>query len=172
MGGLVEILLGAADLVLAGLAVLLDAVQLLHRLATDVAHRHLGVLALGLGLLDQLAATLLGQLRDGDPDDVAVVGRVHAEVGVADRVLDVAQLAGLVGLDDDQPRLGDVDARQLGDRRRRAVVVDVDAGEHAGLARPVRIDDRSSRATDTAFSIFSSASKRVSSITAFLLVRW
>src|SRR6476646_11040977 len=34
-----------------------------------------------------------------------------------------------------------------------------------GLARPVRIVDRSSRATDTAFSIFSSASKRVSSIT-------
>jgi hypothetical protein len=31
----------------------------------------------------------------------------------------------------------------------------------------VRIDDRSSRATDTAFSIFSSASKRVSSITVF-----
>src|SRR5215213_7591507 len=38
-----------------------------------------------------------------------------------------------------------------------------------GLARPVRIDDRSSRATDTAFSIFSSASKRVSSITVLLL---
>src|SRR6478736_7908496 len=34
-----------------------------------------------------------------------------------------------------------------------------------GLARPVRIEDRSSRATDTAFSIFSSASKIVSSIT-------
>ena len=38
-----------------------------------------------------------------------------------------------------------------------------------GLARPVRMDDRSSRATDTAFSIFSSASKRVSSITVHLL---
>src|ERR1700677_1138246 len=33
-----------------------------------------------------------------------------------------------------------------------------------GLARPVRIVDKSSRATDTAFSIFSSASKRASSI--------
>ena len=39
-----------------------------------------------------------------------------------------------------------------------------------GLARPVRMDDRSSRATDTAFSIFSSASKRVSSITAYSLI--
>src|ERR1700736_3059439 len=35
-----------------------------------------------------------------------------------------------------------------------------------GFARPVRIDAKSSRATATAFSIFSSASKRVSSITA------
>src|SRR5690348_7008482 len=37
-----------------------------------------------------------------------------------------------------------------------------------GLARPVRIDAKSSRATATAFSIFSSASKRVSSITVLL----
>src|SRR3990170_5223995 len=35
----------------------------------------------------------------------------------------------------------------------------------AGLARPVRIVAKSSLATETAFSIFSSASKRVSSIT-------
>src|ERR1700710_3065418 len=34
-----------------------------------------------------------------------------------------------------------------------------------GLARPVRTPERSSRATLTAFSIFSSASRRVSSIT-------
>src|SRR3954447_8056962 len=34
-----------------------------------------------------------------------------------------------------------------------------------GFARPVRMDVMSSRATETAFSIFSSASKRVSSIT-------
>src|ERR1700739_2545014 len=33
-----------------------------------------------------------------------------------------------------------------------------------GLARPVRMVDNSSRATDSAFSIFSSASKRASSI--------
>src|ERR1700761_9644069 len=38
-----------------------------------------------------------------------------------------------------------------------------------GFARPVRIVERSSRLTDTAFSIFSSASKRVSSIIAPLL---
>src|SRR6478752_10726035 len=37
-----------------------------------------------------------------------------------------------------------------------------------GGARPVRMDDKSSRATVTAFSIFSSASKRASSITVYL----
>src|SRR5437867_3459137 len=37
-----------------------------------------------------------------------------------------------------------------------------------GLARPVRIAPRSSLATATAFSIFSSASKSASSITSFL----
>src|SRR6185369_3842989 len=41
-----------------------------------------------------------------------------------------------------------------------------------GFARPVRIDERSSRATDTAFSIFSSASKRVSSITVLFSRRY
>src|SRR5271166_6881643 len=52
MGGLVQILLRPADLVLAGLAVLANSVQLLHRLATDVAHRDPGFLTLVLGLLD------------------------------------------------------------------------------------------------------------------------
>ena len=40
----------------------------------------------------------------------------------------------------------------------------------AGCARPVRIAAKSSLATETALSIFSSASRRVSSITVVLLV--
>src|SRR5437588_6405935 len=63
VGGLVQILFRPADLILAGLAVLADAVQLLHRLATDVAHRDPRLFALVLGLLDQLAPALLGELR-------------------------------------------------------------------------------------------------------------
>src|SRR5271157_1967216 len=41
MGGLVQILLRAADVILASLAVLTDSVQLFHRLAADIAHRDL-----------------------------------------------------------------------------------------------------------------------------------
>src|SRR4051794_22785417 len=137
MGGLVEFLLGVFDLVLARLAVLFDPVQLLHRLATDIAHGHPGVLSLGLGLLHELAAAFLGELGNGDADDVAVVAGVDAEVGIANGVLDRLQLRLLVGLDDDQPGFGNVDAGQLGDRRRRAVVVDREPREHArvGAAR-------------------------------------
>ena len=54
----------------------------------DVADRDPGVLRLVLRDLDELLAALLGELREDDPDDRAVVGRVDAEVGVADGLLD------------------------------------------------------------------------------------
>src|ERR1700758_2440120 len=79
VGGLVQILFRAADLVLTGLAVLADPVQLFHRLATNIAHRHAGFLPLVLGLLDQLPATFLGQLRHRHPDKGGVGGGVHPE---------------------------------------------------------------------------------------------
>src|SRR6478609_4429119 len=84
LGHAVEPLLGAGDVVLADLA----------------------VLGLGLGDLDVLLATLLGELREHAPDHLAVVGRVDAEVGVADRLLDGLHRALVVGLDEDDPRLG------------------------------------------------------------------
>src|ERR687890_1498230 len=131
-GQVVELLLRAAHVVLAGLAVLGDAVELLLGAAAHVADGDLGVLALGAGLLDQVAAALLGQLREDDADDLAVVGRVDAEVAVADGLLDGRQLAGVVGLDDRHARLGHGDRRHLRHRRRGAVVVDQDLVEHRG----------------------------------------
>lgn len=44
--GLVEILFCATDLILAGLAFLTDAMEFLHRFATDITHRNLGLLPL------------------------------------------------------------------------------------------------------------------------------
>ena len=96
------------------------------------------------GDLDQFAAALLGELREHDADDRAVVGRVDAEIGVADRLLDRAELRGVVGLDDRHPRLGDVHRRHLRDRRRRAVVVDDQPGE-AVRRWPVRCAGRRAR---------------------------
>jgi hypothetical protein len=89
LGDAVEFFFGAGALVLAGLAVLDQPVKGLLGLAADVADGYLGVLALGLDDLDVFLAAFLGQLRDGDPDDVAVVGRVGTDFGVAQRTLDI-----------------------------------------------------------------------------------
>ncbi|SHS81223.1 Uncharacterised protein [Mycobacteroides abscessus subsp. abscessus] len=135
-GGLVQILFRPAHLVLAGLAIFLDPVKLVVGLTPDIAQGHLGVLALALGLLDQLAAALLGELRNGDTNDAAIIARVQAQIRVADRVFDGLELVGLIGLDDHHARLGHVDTGHLRDRGRSAVVVDDDPLEHAGVCPP------------------------------------
>src|ERR1700733_10711113 len=104
MRGLVQVLLRPRDLVFTGFAILADAVELLHCLAADIAHRDPGVLALGFGLLDEFAPAFFGQLWHRHPDQRAVVGRVHTQLGVADGRLDGPELACLVRLDDDQAR--------------------------------------------------------------------
>lgn len=72
--GLVEILFCATDLILAGLAFLTDAMEFLHRFATDITHRNLGLLPLMLCLFDQLSPTFFGELRYGHANKGAVVG--------------------------------------------------------------------------------------------------
>ena len=60
-------------------------------LTADVADRHPGVLGLLLRDLDVLPASLLGELREDDAQDLAVVVGVDAQVGVPDRPLDRRQ---------------------------------------------------------------------------------
>src|SRR5450631_571314 len=90
MRQVVEFLLRTMDVVLTRLAALLKLVERFLRMAPDVADRDSGVLGLAAGKFDVLATTLLGELRDADADHVAVVRRIHAKVGVADRLLDCA----------------------------------------------------------------------------------
>src|SRR5690606_37600129 len=130
VGGVLQLLLGAAHLVLTGLAVARDAVQLLHRLAADVADRDARVLALAARHLHHLASAFLRQLGDDHSDDLPVVARVEPEVGVADRRLEGLELALVVRLDDGQTRLRDGDGGELVDRRHRPVVVDEHPREH------------------------------------------
>ena len=142
----VEPLLGAGDVVLADLAVLLELLEVLLGGTPQVAHRDPAVLGLGAGDLDVLLAALLGELGEHAAQHLAVVGRVHAEVGVADRLLDVGHRAHVVGRDQDDPRLGGGERGELLQRRRGAVVVDEDLVEHARVcARPARIAANSSR---------------------------
>ena len=81
LGELLELLLGARDLVVADLA--LQRVEVVLRLAADVADRHLGVLGLGAHDLDVLLAALLGELGQGHADDVAVVRGFAPRFGVS-----------------------------------------------------------------------------------------
>src|SRR5919112_917086 len=113
VGCLVELLPRPPDLVLAGLAVPRHLVQRVLGVPADVADGDLGLLALVPGHLAELAPALLGQLREHHPDDHAVVGGVEAEVAVPDRLLDRAELVGVVRLDDRHPGLGHRDRRHL-----------------------------------------------------------
>ena len=89
VGELLQLGLGAALLVLADLALLLQLAQVVHAVAADVAHRDAALLGEAVDDLHQLLAALLGQLGDREPDQVAVVGRRQAEVGLQDRLLDL-----------------------------------------------------------------------------------
>ena len=101
----VEALLGAGDVVLADLAVLLHLLQLLLGVAPQVADGDPALLGLVAGDLDVLLAALLGQLGEDAAEQLAVVGGVDAQVGVADGALDVADRAHVVRRDQDDPRL-------------------------------------------------------------------
>ncbi len=70
--GVVERLLGTSNLILAGLAILLEPIELILGIAPDIANRNSGILGLVLGDLDVVAAALLGELRQRYPNDRAV----------------------------------------------------------------------------------------------------
>src|ERR1700688_357793 len=112
------------DLVLADVAVLLDAAQMVDLVAADVAHGDARLLGLAMNHLDEVLAALLGELRDGDPDHLAVVARVQPEVALLDRLLDGAERGAVVRLDDQHARLRNADPGDRLERRRRTVVID------------------------------------------------
>src|SRR5918992_3275967 len=85
VGEALKLALGAALVVLAGLPLLLQLAQVVHHVAADVSHRLLSLLGDAVDDLDQFAAALLVQLRDREPDHVAVVGGSQTQVGLQDR---------------------------------------------------------------------------------------
>ena len=84
VGELLQPVLGAVHVVGAGVAVLLELLQVVDRVAADVARGHAPLLGHVPHLLHELLAPLLGELRDRQPDQLAVVGRRQAEVGLED----------------------------------------------------------------------------------------
>ena len=91
--------------------------------------------------LHQLPAALLGELWEREPDELAVVGRVDAEIRVLNGFLDGLQRVLVIGLDDQQAGFGHVEAGQLLERHLSAVVVDLELlDERRG--RPTRAHAR------------------------------
>src|SRR5699024_623914 len=118
------------DLVLADLAVLTQLVQGFLGLAAHTTNGDLGVLALALDRLDHLLAALLGQLWNHHANELSVIAGIHPQIGVTDGTLDGPELAEVIRFDDRHTSLRNVDARQLVEWRRHAVVLHRDAGEH------------------------------------------
>ncbi len=121
--------LGPPLLVVADLAVPDELLQVVHDVPADVPDGDATLLGEVPDDLDELLAPLLGELRDRQADQLAVVRGRQAEVGLLDRPLDRLDRARVVRLDGQEARLGDVDRRELLERRLLAVVVDLDAVE-------------------------------------------
>ena len=62
--------------------------QMVERIAAAVAHGDARFLGPLVDLFDQLFAPVLGQLRQHQANDLAVVGRIDAEVRLLNRLFD------------------------------------------------------------------------------------
>ena len=103
----------AFQLVGGDLPVALRSLQVLAGVAAQVAHRDPALLGHVLDDLDVLPPALLGERREREPDDGAVVARVDPEVGVPDGLLDRRQRAAVVRAHQQLPGLRDLDAGEL-----------------------------------------------------------
>src|ERR1022692_2919334 len=123
-------------IVLAYVTALDELVQRILGMPADVADRDLAVLGLVPRDLDVFLPAILGEIGEDHPDDRAIVRRVHPEVAVPDRLLDRAKRGLVERLDDDHPRLGDMERGKLINRRRRSVVLGRDLAEHGRMRTP------------------------------------
>src|SRR5829696_2359605 len=129
VGQLLDAVLGAPLLVVPDVAVLDELLEVVHDVAAQGSDREPALPGEVLDDLHELLAPFLRQLRDRQTDDLAVVRRRETEIGLEDRALDRLDRSRVVRLHGDHARLGDVDRRELLERRRRPVVVDLDAVE-------------------------------------------
>src|SRR5258708_6687628 len=133
VGEFLDLDFGALVLVLAYLALLQQRLHVRDRIAADVAHRDLGILALVLHDFGELLAALLGERGHRNANDIARGGRIHAQVGVADGLLDHRDHLLLERLDRDGARVGKRDVGDLVDRHFGAVIVDAQMIAEAGV---------------------------------------
>mmetsp|Transcript_49326 Transcript_49326/g.114014 ORF Transcript_49326/g.114014 Transcript_49326/m.114014 type:complete len:214 (-) Transcript_49326:200-841(-) len=128
---LLEVLLGRAALVLAE-SLFLHLLDLVDCVSTHISECDLAVLTNGARSLCELLAPLRGQLRDVETYHRPIIAGRHTEVRLEQRTLNIANARLVVYVDDELRGSRCRDRRELVERRRGAVVLDLHTIEHAG----------------------------------------
>src|SRR5438876_6516467 len=124
IGDLLQLLAAAVRLVGRNLLLLLEGLDAVNLLPTDVANRHMGPLRVALDESRIFPPALFIQGRDRDPDQLAVVAGVQPQFRLLNCFLHGADDGPVPRLDEDHARLGHRDGGQLIQGRRVAVVLD------------------------------------------------
>src|ERR1700680_5101598 len=119
---LLHLVAAPARLVGRDLLILLQRLDPVHLLTTDVANRHVRTLRIALHESRVFPAPLLIQRRNRDPDQLAVVTGVQPQLRLLDRFLHGTDDGPVPGLDDDHARLWHRNGGQLVQRRRVSAV--------------------------------------------------
>src|SRR5258706_1950833 len=109
---------------------------MLARVAPHITDRDPPVLGMVLHDLHVFLAPFLGEGREREAYDLAIVGRIHAEIAVSDGFLDRAHSVAIMRFHDEQTSLGHAEARQLLQRHFGAVVVDEEFLDEGGSGAP------------------------------------
>src|SRR3546814_14993050 len=113
-------------LIFGDFVVVFHFLQHLHAVAAHVAHRHARLLGIVAGDLGEFDAALFRQGRDRHAHELAVAGRVEAEAGIADRLLDGTHHAAVPYLHGDHAPRGHGDRGDLVQRHAGPVGVALD----------------------------------------------
>src|SRR3990167_3434395 len=122
VGQLLDLVGGATLFVFADFLFLDQVFQLAQGIATNIAHGDTTILGGITGLLGEALAGFLGQGRHGDQQQLAQVGRIEAQTGALDRLVDGRQHIALEGHDLQGARILDGDVGHLIQRGIRTVV--------------------------------------------------
>src|ERR1700738_4452269 len=142
IGKLLQLITAAMRLIGRNLLLLLEGLDAVHLLPTDIANRHVRSLRVALHESRIFPPSLLVQWRNRDPDQLAVVAGVQPQLRLLDRFLHGTDDRPVPWLDQDHARLGHRDRGQLVQGRGISVVLDRDLvhQRRAGSPGPDRKD--------------------------------
>ena len=119
--------------VLGQLTGLLHGLGLVHSIAADIAHSHLGLLAQLGNFLCQLLAALLGGSREVQADGGAVINGGDAHIAGHDGLADGAQQGAVPGGDGQSAGLGNGHGCHLLDGSGGTIIIHADLIQHSGI---------------------------------------